>query len=192
MSEPTGTAGAADTHVVAVAPAARTLGDVEHAVHAIDLALVGLLDEQTHPASYVASTHATSAGGTVVVLAWAGAPTPEQVGALLPLPLGDPHDPAVRTAVADHLDRRSGRLVRYPGRAATETRTTPGAVLAASCVDAVEGLAGSVVAPDSALDLSGFARPVWRDGRCLLIVQQGRGALIPFEVRDQVPCCADH
>jgi hypothetical protein len=65
-------------------------------------------------------------------------------------------------------------------------------VVAGSCVDTVEGLAGLTVAPDAELDLTGFARPTWRDGRCTLLVQRARGVLVPFELREQISCCSDH
>ncbi|MEQ7847159.1 hypothetical protein [Nocardioides kribbensis] len=97
-----------------------------------------------------------------------------------------------RAALGEHRARRAGRLVDYPGRAAVERVTTPAAVEADSGVDAVEGLAGSDVRRDAALDLTGFARPVWREGRCVLLVQPGRGGLVAFEQRVQIPCCSAH
>lgn len=101
--------------------------------------------------------------------------------------------PAAAAALREHRERTAGRLARYPGRAEVERVTTAGDVVALSCIDAVEGLAGVEVTASSGLDLSGFARPTWRDGTCTLLVQRGRdGMLIPFEVRDQQACCADH
>jgi hypothetical protein len=42
------------------------------------------------------------------------------------------------------------------------------------------------------LDLTDFVRPTWREGRCVLLVQPAAGGLVPFEVRHQIACCADH
>jgi len=66
------------------------------------------------------------------------------------------------------------------------------ASVADSVVEEVVGLAGVSVAPDSPVDLTGFARPVWREGRCVLLVQQAAAGLVPFEARVQVPCCSAH
>lgn len=70
--------------------------------------------------------------------------------------------------------------------------TTVAAVEADSVVEAVEGLAGIELDPGDTLDLTGFARPVWREGRCVLLVQRSAGGLVPFEMRHQIPCCSDH
>lgn len=70
--------------------------------------------------------------------------------------------------------------------------TTVAAVEADSVVDAVEGLAGISLEPGDTLDLTGFARPVWREGRCVLLVQRSAVGLVPFEMRHQIPCCSDH
>ncbi|MFT4083567.1 MAG: hypothetical protein QM638_13370 [Nocardioides sp.] len=111
---------------------------------------------------------------------------------LLLTDVSDDHRAAARSAVHEHRTRHSGRLLRYPGRTAIERRLTVREVIARSCVDEVAGLAGVDVTPDTMLDLTGFARPTWHEGRCRLLVQPGRIGLIPFEVRDQVSCCADH
>ena len=95
-------------------------------------------------------------------------------------------------AVGRHRERSEGRLVRLPGGALLVGELTVAEVLGGGFVDAVEGLAGLDVGPSSVLDLGDFVRPTWRDGRCVLLVQAGAGRLVPFEVRDQIPCCHDH
>jgi hypothetical protein len=94
--------------------------------------------------------------------------------------------------LALHRRRTSGRLARFPGQDDVQGRLTVAGVLSASCIDEVIGLAGVTVTDTSLLDLTGFARPTWRDGHCTLVVQPGVQGLIPFEVRDQIPCCTAH
>jgi hypothetical protein len=106
----------------------------------------------------------------------------------LPQAYVTPDSPAIAEATA----RSAGRLARYLGRTRIETVTTVAEVEADSVVDAVEGLAGIDLDPGDTLDLTGFARPVWREGRCVLLVQRAAAGLVPFEVRDQIPCCSDH
>ncbi|MGI5254242.1 hypothetical protein [Actinacidiphila glaucinigra] len=193
-------------HAVAVDTAAPGLAAIEHLVHRIDEALTGLLTEDGAE-GYVVSTHVARdpAARFAAVVSWRGGPEPEQVTARLraALPELTTADGALVTeaalasgahAAADEALRRSaGRLARYPGRTAVERRTTPAAAVAASCLDAVEGLAGVPLTPDAVLDAIGFARPTWGDGRCTLLVQQGTGGvLVPFEVRDQIACCSSH
>lgn len=191
-------------HALAVDTGARSLAEAEHLVHELDEVLGEVL-----PPDHVLSTHLLSSPEphVALVLGWpVDAAAPAEVRAALlarvtglaavddGLLTSSPGlAPSAAVAVTQHRTRSAGRLARYPGRVAVERRTTAGEVVAQSCIDEVAGLAGTLVAPDSELDLTGFARPTWRDGHCTLLVQQGRaGLLIPFEVRDQQACCADH
>jgi hypothetical protein len=96
------------------------------------------------------------------------------------------------TALAEHRERRAGRLARFPGQQDVQRRLSVADVLSLSCVDAVEALAGTEVGPETRLDLTGFVRPTWRAGRCVVLVQPSAGDLVPFESRHQIPCCSDH
>jgi len=170
----------------------RDLASVEHLVHQLDEVLGGLLDEE---AGYVASTHVvrTPPARFVVALSWPDdGSTDDAVAEVVRTALPGVEVGSLAEVVAEASSRAAGRLARYPGRRLVERRTTAGAVVDASCVDAVEGLAGVTVTPETELDLTGFARPTWREGRCTLLVQPARGVLVPFEVRHQVSCCADH
>ncbi len=205
---PTSPAAAASTatRAVAVDAAASGLAAAEHLVHRVDAALADLLAEDG-PEGYVVSTHVvrTPVSRSAAVVSWRGGPEPARVTARLraALPELAAVDGALVTAAAlapgalaaagEARRRTAGRLARYPGRAGVERRTTPAGAVSASCLDAVEGLAGVAVTPDSVLDATGFARPTWRDGRCTLLVQRGTaGVLVPFEVRHQIACCSDH
>ena len=190
--------------VIAVDTAAPSQAAVEHLVHEIDRSLDGLLPEEyvvsTHIARAPAAHHVVVIGGpvdraAVVERLLASLEGLTEVGSdadAVLLATDAALVDAARDAAAEHRSRRSGRLARYPGRVAIEGRVTTAEVLARSGVDAIEGLAGTTVTPDAVLDLTGFARPTWRDGRCTLLVQRGRDALVPFEMRDQIPCCSAH
>ena len=178
------------TRRLAVDADARDLAAAEHLVHRLDEVLGTGQPEDP----YVISTHVVRepTARFVAVLDWPGGPAVEELTALLsdqfPQAYVTPDSPAIEEAVA----RSAGRLARYPGRTGIETVTTVAAVEADSVVDAVEGLAGISLEPGDTLDLTGFARPVWREGRCVLLVQRSATGLVPFEMRHQIPCCSDH
>ncbi|MEU6137270.1 hypothetical protein [Nocardioides sp. NPDC047086] len=178
------------TRPLAVDADARDLAAAEHLVHRLDEVLGAERPED----AYVISTHVVRepTARFVAVLDWPGGPAVEELTALLsdrlPQAYVTPDSPAIDEAVA----RNSGRLARYPGRTRIETVTTVAAVEADSVVDVVEGLAGISLDPTDTLHLTGFARPVWREGRCVLLVQRAAAGLVPFEVRHQIPCCSNH
>jgi hypothetical protein len=144
--------------------------------------------------AYVISTHVVRepTGRFVAVLDWPDGPAVEELTALLADRLPEAYVTPDSPAIAEAAARTAGRLARYPGRTRIETVTTVAAVEADSVVDVVEGLAGIDLEPGDILDLTGFARPVWREGRCVLLVQRAVSGLVPFEMRHQIPCCSDH
>ncbi|WP_028660517.1 hypothetical protein [Nocardioides insulae] len=206
MSPSVSTATSTATRAVAVDTGARSLADVEHLAHGLDRALHVVFGADQD--AYVLSSHVarTPIARHVAVITWPSSPAtdPDTVTAAVldqfaglalvegTLVAEPALAPGARDAAAEALSRRTGRLMRYPGRSSVESVTTAARAVAESCVDAVRGLAGVLVEPDTTLDLTGFARPTWQDGRAVLLVQQGRQGLIPFEVRDQVPCCSTH
>jgi hypothetical protein len=192
------------TIALAVDTRARNLAAADHVVHALDHVLAEVAPER---AGYVASTHFVGAEDRHVAVAasWEGELDPELLSRALAKAFPDAAvlvagaatgtnelADGVRTAVDEHRSRRAGRLARFPGQAEIERRLTVAEVLAVSCVDEVKGLAGVEVGPDSELDLTGFVRPQWQDGRCTVVVQPAIHGLVPFEVRDQIPCCSAH
>lgn len=203
---------ASTTHLAVDARTADQAG-AEHVVHLLDDLLPA-----THP-TYVASTHlvAGPTPHTAVVASWTstdplGGP-PEEVVEDLATRLGRhlPEAGLVLTAssgtasrgpeelvssalgaLAEHRARSAGRLARYRGRAAIERLCTVSEVLTQSAVDSVDVLAGTVLEAESMLDLREWARPTWRNGTTVLLVQPGRTGLVPFESRHQIACCSDH
>ncbi|GGX04964.1 hypothetical protein [Streptomyces lomondensis] len=87
-----------------------------------------------------------------------------------------------------------GRAVLYPG-AASLTGTLPvGDVLSRSAIDRVTVLGTpEPPAPDTPLATRDHVRPQWQDGVLVLTAMPAAGGtLVPFEVPDPTPCCADH
>lgn len=204
--------------LVGLAAGARTASAAEHdaraAAGALEAAGLGGLtaswsvtthvvrvgDAEPDPTAYVAvaaSWPRTAVGGTapVTALLAAALPAATVVAETGPdrLDLGGVGDRAAgaRAALEEHRTGH-GRVVHFPGSSALVGRWTVGDLVAAGLLDAVEGLAGTAVGDDAVVDLGDFARPTWRAGRRVLLVQPGLRALVPFEVRDQVACCHDH
>ncbi|MFG3496410.1 hypothetical protein [Streptomyces sp. NPDC047928] len=97
-------------------------------------------------------------------------------------------------AAAEHTARTAGRAVLFPGVDALTGTLTVGALLAASAVELVAVL-GAPGAPDPRQPVAtrDHVRPEWRDGRLVLATMPAAGGvLVPFEVPDPTPCCADH
>lgn len=202
--------------MLGLASGARDAAAAEHDVHAAAAALDAAgLDDVV--AGWTVTTHvvrdraATPPAYVVVAASWApdradarrqvvdvlAAALPEATVAVQDGParshLGGVGDRAAgaRAALEEHRDGR-GRLVHFPGSARLVGHWPVGDLVGAGLLDAVEGLAGTDVGPDAVVDLADFARPAWREGRRVLLVQPGLHVLVPFEVRDQVACCHDH
>ncbi|MEU3253582.1 hypothetical protein [Streptomyces sp. NPDC006997] len=112
---------------------------------------------------------------------------------------------AERDAVRDRLTARgygvapgvpddTGRAVRYPGAAALTGTLTVAELLARSAITRVTVL-GAPGAPDPGTPVvtADHVRPQWQRGDLVLTAQPASGGtLVPFEVPDPTPCCADH
>jgi hypothetical protein len=97
-------------------------------------------------------------------------------------------------AVAPGLPDAAGRAVLSPGAAALTGTLTVAELLARSAIDAVRVLgAAGPAAPRTRLVTRDHVRPQWREGRLELAAVPAAGdTLVPFEVPDPTPCCADH
>lgn len=143
-------------------------------------------------------THADTAGGGSTALAGVvdlGA-LPAYLGAALGDARTGPGDLAegAALAAAAHAAGSSGRLVLFPGRDALTGTLTTAEVLARSAVERVVVLGRTEdPAPDAPLATNDFVRPQWRDGRIVLLAMPAAGGmLMPAEVPNPTPCCADH
>lgn len=185
------------TVLVAVDAGTTDVGGAEHLVALLDTVLPADLP------AYVASTHVVPGGRTAVACSWEGAHLVDgdellaAVGAdsvLVQVDGADRGDagPEVAEAARQHATRSAGRLVRYAGRADVERRLTVDEVLRLTPVDEVRAVGLPVLAGDTVVDLTEWARPTWQAGRTVLLVQQASTGLVPFESRVQIACCADH
>ncbi|MGW1883932.1 hypothetical protein [Streptomyces sp. NPDC001970] len=97
-------------------------------------------------------------------------------------------------AAAEHTARSAGRAVVFPGSSALTGTLALGALSAASAIDEVTVL-GAPGLHDAGQQVvtRDHVRPEWRAGRLVLTVMPAAGGtLIPFEVPNPTPCCADH
>ncbi|MFF3613210.1 hypothetical protein [Streptomyces sp. NPDC002580] len=97
-------------------------------------------------------------------------------------------------AVAEHTAGTGGRAVLYPGAGAVTGVMTVARLLDVSGVDRITVLGSSEdPSPQKELITRGHVRPEFRDGRLVLAAMPAvGGTLVPFEVPDPTPCCADH
>ncbi|MCT7356844.1 hypothetical protein N4P33_32590 [Streptomyces sp. 15-116A] len=116
-----------------------------------------------------------------------------------------PSEPLLRTArerltAAGHgtlspgLPDEVGRAVLYPGVTALTGTLTVGELIAGSAIDRVTVL-GTPRPPDPGTRMvtRSHVRPQWRHGELVLAATPAMGGtLVPFEVPDPTPCCADH
>lgn len=120
------------------------------------------------------------------------------------LSLAVPSEPLLRTAreqltargheVRDGLPDPAGRAVLYPGAAALIGTLTVAELLSRSAIDRVTTLgAPGPPAPGTLLLTRDHVRPQWQHGELVLTTMPAAGgALVPFEVPEPTPCCADH
>ncbi|MFD3310358.1 hypothetical protein [Streptomyces sp. NPDC058694] len=87
-----------------------------------------------------------------------------------------------------------GRAVVYPGSAALTGTVTVAELLSGSAIDRVTVLGSAdEPPPDQRVVTRDHVRPQWQDGELVLTLMPAvGGVLVPFEVPDPTPCCADH
>ncbi|MFF8192759.1 hypothetical protein ACF05L_18270 [Streptomyces bobili] len=87
-----------------------------------------------------------------------------------------------------------GRAVLYRGSGLLSGTMTVGEVLSVSAIDRVTVLGTAGRTPsDRRLVTHGHVRPQWQGGELVLTAMPAvGGTLVPFEVAEPTPCCADH
>ncbi|WP_216589577.1 hypothetical protein [Streptomyces brasiliscabiei] len=87
-----------------------------------------------------------------------------------------------------------GRAVIYPGVTALTGTVTIADVLDRSAITRVTVLGSPArPSPDTLLMTQDHVRPHWHDGELVLTTMPAvGGTLVPFEVPEPTPCCADH
>ncbi len=105
---------------------------------------------------------------------------------------------AAYEAALGHWDRRSGRAFVFPGqdelaqRAGRDGVVPVREVVASTAIDGVDSTHGRYD-EDAVLVTRGFIRPVFRDGRLLVLAgHDDPTRLVPWEVPDPTSCCVDH
>lgn len=120
------------------------------------------------------------------------------------LSLALPSEPLRRTAlegltglgheVLPGVPDPAGRAVLYPGVTSLTGTLTVADVLSRSAIDRVTVLGTpDRPGPGTPLATRDHVRPQWQDGALVLTAMPAAGGtLVPFEVPDPTPCCADH
>ncbi|MFF4832865.1 hypothetical protein [Streptomyces sp. NPDC001315] len=96
--------------------------------------------------------------------------------------------------VSDGAPDATGRAVIYPGAESLTGTLTIAELLARSAIERVTVLGTSGQPPsDVPLVTRDHVRPQWQGGELVLTAMPAvGGTLVPFEVPDPTPCCADH
>ncbi|MCO5997326.1 hypothetical protein [Actinoallomurus rhizosphaericola] len=178
--------------IVGASDGSPTLAAAEHLLHR-------LFEEFGRPAGAIGCTHLVRLGRPHVAVSLTVSAVPEEVlaglGAACEERRWGPADLAEAAAQAarEHAGRSAGRAVFFPGAERVTGSLNVGEVLAASAIDEVVVLGGGPPGPADRFDARGHVRPEWRSGRLTLAAMPGGGdVLVPFEVADPTPCCADH
>ncbi|MEU6177079.1 hypothetical protein [Streptomyces coeruleorubidus] len=120
------------------------------------------------------------------------------------LSLALPSEPLRRTAleqlaglghaVSPGVPDQVGRAVLYPGVTSLTGTLTVADLLSRSAIDRVTVLGtADPPGPGTPLTTRDHVRPQWQDGALVLTAMPAAGGtLVPFEVPDPTPCCADH
>ncbi|MGW0647820.1 hypothetical protein ACWD4T_03285 [Streptomyces umbrinus] len=163
-------------HVITVDTDVRDLRAADHL-------LLALAAELALPEGAFGCTHLVRGERPRVVLSFTTA-SPEAAHALTAKGY------EVTTGAPDEV----GRAVVYPGSAALTGTVTVAELLSGSAIDRVTvlGSAGEPP-PDQRVVTRDHVRPQWQDGELVLTLMPAvGGVLVPFEVPDPTPCCADH
>ncbi|WP_033328787.1 hypothetical protein [Streptomyces yerevanensis] len=148
-----------------------------------DHLLQSLAAELAFPDGVFGCTHLVRGERPRVVLSLTGAPEEARRGLVA-------KGYEVTAGVPDAV----GRAVLYPGVAGLTGTVTVAGLVSGSAIDRVAVLGGSgEPAPEQRILTRDFVRPEWRDGELVLTAMPAAGGvLVPFEVPDPTPCCADH
>lgn len=99
----------------------------------------------------------------------------------------------IRAGVFAHQHRVSGRLIRFPGYAATLVdEVSVSTLLTATSIDEVVAL-GADLRHDAVIVANRFIRPIFQSGRTVLVVTAlEENRFRPYEIEHQHQCCGGH
>jgi hypothetical protein len=167
----------------------RVVGlDLDHdSVKAAEHWLHDLVHRLGHPADLIACTHLVYVPHPHVAVSLSSLPD----GAELPPGGQDPE--GARTAAEEHEARSAGRAVHYPGVDLLTGSLTVGEAIERSAIERIVMIGGADAPPETVLHTLDYVRPMWKDGKLTLVTRPGpEGSLVPFELQNPTPCCADH
>jgi len=100
---------------------------------------------------------------------------------------------AAALAREEHLSGQGGRAFAYPGRDALVGELTVAELLSRSAIERVTVMGGAPATPDTLIETRDHVRPLWMAGRLTLVVlPHGPNLVAPFEMPEEIPCCALH
>ncbi|WP_236792871.1 hypothetical protein [Amycolatopsis sp. GM8] len=100
---------------------------------------------------------------------------------------------AAADAAVEHLSRRGGRAVVYPGSTQLTGTVRVGEMIARSAIARVHVVGGEPPAAGDLLETRDHVRPQWQAGELVLeIAPVHNGRFAPVELPDPTPCRADH
>lgn len=157
----------------------RDLPDADHLLHGLAAELA--LPEDTYGCTHLVRGERPR---VVVSLSLPSRPLPDTLRERL----------AGYGAVSPGLPDEVGRAVLYPGVSALTGTLTVAELLAGSAIARVTVLGTpEPPGPDTRVVTRDHVRPQWqRDELVLAATPALGGTLVPFEVPDPTPCCADH
>ncbi|MFF3846247.1 hypothetical protein [Streptomyces sp. NPDC002328] len=166
-----------------MSPYVVTVGTDVRDLRAADHLLLKLAAELALPEGAFGCTHLVHGERPRVVLSFTTA-SPEAARALIS------KEYEVATGAPDEV----GRAVVYPGVAALTGTVTVAELLSGSAIDRVRVLGSpDQPPPEQRVVTRDHVRPQWQAGELVLtLMPAAGGVLVPFEVPDPTPCCADH
>jgi hypothetical protein len=177
--------------VVGIDAGSATVQDAEHLLGRLLKEVLGRTE------STVACTHFVAGDRPHVALSVTGVDGPALAGRESELGIafqggefGPPELSSGAAFAAAAHEAGSGRAVVYPGVGRLVGTRPATDVLAESAIDEIQVMGGGVAEVVHTRD---FVRPEYVNGRLVLVTTPARGGgVVPFEVPNPTPCCADH
>ncbi|MBM7785136.1 hypothetical protein [Tenggerimyces flavus] len=175
--------------VVGIDAGSATVQDAEHLLGRLLEEVLGRTD------AMVACTHFVRGERPHVALSVTGVDSAALVSLELGVASGSersgpPELAAGAALAAAAFAAGEGRAVIYPGVSGLVGTRSASEVLAESAIEEIDVMGGGVA---SLVHTRDFVRPEYVNGRLVLLTQPaGGGGVVPFEVPNPTPCCADH
>jgi len=141
-----------------------------------------------HADGVIACTHLLRVPSPHVAISIAMAPP----GVALPA-VADEYAEAADLAREEHETGQGGRAFAFPGRDACVGQLTVAEILARSAIERISVMGGSPATPETIVETRDHVRPLWTGGLLTLVtLPHGPGRVAPFEMPEEIHCCALH